>query len=381
MYSVRNTPMRLLTVLLSLIFAAQSAGAGTSAAEPASAAAVVLSASQLAKIGIEPVSERPFPQEVHAVGTIDFNQELLTQVFTPYQGRIIKTFASVGDVVRKDQILFTVDSPDLVQAESTLIATEGVRQLTSRILERQRSLYRQSAAAQKDYEQAVSDQQTAEANYKAARDSVRIFGKTDAEIDKVVKDRKIDPALVINAPIAGLITERDAAPGLFVQPGNPPPVYTIADTSTMWMLANVPDRDASAIKDGQEVKATVSYLPGQLFKGKVINVGDIVDPSTRRVLVRSEIANPKGELRAGMFANFAITIAPPKRALAIPEAAAVREGDGTHITWVTADRKSFTKRTIVTGAVHDGYAEVKDGLSAGELVARDTPVLNAAQYK
>jgi hypothetical protein len=88
--------------------------------------------------------------------------------------------------------------------------------------------------AQKDLEQAVSDQQSAEGALKAARDAVRVFGKTEAEIDRYVATRKIDPLLVVPCPITGEITARNAAPGLFVQPGNPPAPYTVADISTMW---------------------------------------------------------------------------------------------------------------------------------------------------
>ena len=164
---------------------------------------------------------------------------------------------------------------------------------------------------------------------------MRVFGKTEAEIDKIVEDRKIDPALVVPSPIGGLITARNAAPGLLAQPGNPPPVYVVADMSTMWMLANVAERDAPALRVGQEVSVTVAPLPGRVFKGKIVTVGATVDPNTRRVLVRSEIANPNNELRAGMFANFTITVAPPKTALAVPQEAVVREGDGTMTVWVT----------------------------------------------
>lgn len=341
--------------------------AGSSPAEPT----VELSAAQIKAIKVEPAGEHVFPREQRAVGNIDFNQELLTQVFTPYQGRILKAFASVGDVVKKDKTLFTIDSPDLLQAESTLIATAGVLELTTRGLERQRNLFRQSAAAQKDYEQSVSDQQAAEGAYRAARAAVKVFGKTDAEIDKIVSERKIDSTLVVTSPIAGLITARNAAPGLFVQPGNPPPVYVVADTSTMWMIANVPEKDAPGLQAGQEVRAAVDSFPGKIFKGKIVIIGANVEPSTRRVLVRSEIANPDGELKAGMFATFTITIAPPKHALAVPQDGIVREGDGSMTVWVTADRRKFTKRVVKMGLTHGGFVEILDGLKAGELVATD----------
>ncbi len=224
-----------------------------------------------------PSTERSFPQERQAVGNIDFNQELLTQVFTQYQGRIIKAFAKVGDTVKKGQPLFTVESTDLLQAESTLISAAGVLELTTKNLERQQSLTRQSAAAQKDYEQATSDQQAAEGAYKAARDAMKVFGKTDAEIDRIVVERKVDPTLTVTSPITGLATARNASPGLFVQPGNPPPVYIVADTSTMWMVANVPEREAAELKVGQEVRAAVSSFPDRTFRGKIVTLGPNVD--------------------------------------------------------------------------------------------------------
>ncbi len=190
--------------------------------------------------------------------------------------------------------------------------------LNTKTLERQRNLFRQNAAAQKDYEQSISDQQAAEAAYRAARGAVMVFGKTDAEMDRIVKDRKVDATLTVPSPITGLVTTRNAAPGLLVQPGNPPPVYIVADTSIMWMVANVPEREAADLKLGQEVRARVASYPWRTYPGKIVTIGPNVDPNTRRVFVRSEIADPDYDLRAGMFATFVITLAPPKKTAASP---------------------------------------------------------------
>jgi membrane fusion protein, heavy metal efflux system len=343
--------------------------------------AIVLSETQVSSLKVEPVGEFVFPQEIHSVGNIDFNQELLTQVFTQFPGRIIKAFAKAGEIVKKGQALFTIDSPDLLQAESTLISAAGVLDLTTRVLERQRNLLKQNAAAEKDYQLAVSDQQTAQGNYKAARATIiDMFGKSDAEIDLIVAGRKVDPVLTVSSPITGLITARNAAPGLYVQPGNPPPVYIVADTSIMWMLANVPERDAAEVKVGNEAVATVSTLPGRFFRGKVDMIGANIDLNTRRVLVRSEIADPNYSLRAGMFANFTITIAPPKRAIAVPQNAIVRLGDGTMTVWVTADKRRFIQRIVKTGQVRDKFTEIRDGLQSGELVVTDGALFISNQY-
>src|SRR6266478_8061811 len=194
--------------------------------------AVNLTDSQLGLVKVEPASEREFAIEKESVGSIDFNQEMSVQVFTPYQGRIVGLFAKVGDEVKKGQTLFTIDSPDLLQAESSLIAAAGVLEFTTRNLARLKSLYTTKAISQKDLEQAVSDQQTAEGNVRAGRDAVRLFGKTNTEIDDIIAKRMADPILVVPSPISGRVTARNAAPGLYVQPGNAPAPFSVADIST-----------------------------------------------------------------------------------------------------------------------------------------------------
>jgi membrane fusion protein, heavy metal efflux system len=330
-----------------------------------------LSDSQLTAVKVAPVQEREFPVEKEAVGSIDFNEDMEVQVFTPYQGKIISLFADVGDDVKKGQTLFTIDSPDLLQAESTLIAAAGVLDLTTRNLARLRSLYTTRAVSQHDVEQAASDQQTAEGNLRAARDAVRIFGKTDADIDNIIAKRMADPTLVVSSPINGRVIARNAAPGLFVQPGNPPAPYTVANIDTMWMLANVAENDSPAFRVGQPEQVKIDAFPGRVFDGRVTTVGSTVDANTRRVLVRSEIKDPQHQLRAGMFANFTIEVGTPMRSPAVPLDGVVREGDGTQTIWVTADRRRFTRRTVKIGRQRDGYRQILDGVKAGELVATE----------
>jgi len=350
-------------------------GATASADAPRATArnkdSVDLSDSQLASVKVAPVEDREFPVEKQAVGSIDFDEDMETQVFTPYQGKIIALFAAVGDDVKKGQTLFTIDSPDLLQAESTLIAAAGVLELTTRNLTRLRELYKTLAVSQRDLDQGTSDQQTAEGNLRAARDAVRIFGKSDADIERIIANRSADPTLVVPSPITGRITARNAAPGLFVQPGSPPPPFVVADINTMWMLANVAENDSPAFRVGQEVKVRLGAFPGRVFDGKITTIGASVDPNTRRVLVRSEIKDPQHELRSGMFANFVIEVAPPVRSPAVSADGVVREGDGTMTVWVTADRRRFTKRTVKIGEPRDGYWQILEGVQVGELVATE----------
>ena len=219
-------------------------------ADAVTAKSVELNETQAQSVKVEPAGERTFVIQREAVGSIDFNQDMTVQVFSPYQGKIAGLFAKLGDEVVKGRKLYTIDSPDLGQAESTLIAAAGVLELTTRTLARAKKLYETQGISQKDMQQAVSDQQSAEGALKAARNAVRLFGKTEAEVDQIVARRRIDPIMVIQSPITGRITARNAAPGLLVQPGAVPAPYSVADISTMWMLAYVVESDSSALPRG-----------------------------------------------------------------------------------------------------------------------------------
>jgi cobalt-zinc-cadmium efflux system membrane fusion protein len=118
----------------------------------------------------------------------------------------------------------------------------------------------------------------------------------------------------------------------------------------------------------------VAAYPSKVFEGRISTIGSVIDPNTRRMLVRSEVNDPDHELRAGMFATFVIRTGKPMRSLAVPLDGVVREGDGTMTAWVTADRRRFTRRTIKIGMQRDGLRQILEGLQPGELVATDGAV-------
>jgi cobalt-zinc-cadmium efflux system membrane fusion protein len=335
---------------------------------------VDLSEKQAASLKVGPVDTRDFEVLKTAVGTIGFNENMLVQVFSQYPGKILKALYNVGDDVKKGDVLFTIDSPDLLQAESTLLASAGVLELQKRILARATGLLRAGGSAQKDIDQATSDQQTAEGNFKAAMNSVRIFGKSDAEIEQIFHDRKVDSTLVVPSPIDGRVVTRNAAPGFLTQPGTAPAPFSVADISTMWMIANVIETDAPAHKVGQPVEVRVPAYPDKVFKGHVTTVGSIIDPNTHRQLVRSEIEDPEHLLRSGMYASFIIRVGGPLRSLAVPADGVVREGDGTITVWVTKDSRHFIKRTVSIGARQNGWVQILDGLQPGETVVTEGAV-------
>jgi cobalt-zinc-cadmium efflux system membrane fusion protein len=362
-----------IAVSLALLESGCSRGEATNAkaAPTTSDPTLDLSPSQLNAIKIETVGSYQFPLEKEAVGTISFADDFSVDVFPAYTGTIIKAFVELGARVQKDQPLYTIKSPDLIQAESNLIGAAATFDLTNKELARVDGL---PGVSQREKEQAISDQQTADGALKAARDAVLVFGKTQAEVDQMIASRKIDPALVVRSPIAGKVTAFNAPAGLLVQPGNPPAPYSVANVSVKWMLANVPESESGFFQLGQPVTVKVMAFPERTFNGKISKIYETVDPNTHRVTIRSEITDPKDELRPGMLANFVIRVRGPVEATAIPANGVVREPDGTMAAWVTTDRRRFTERIIKTGLRTDGQVQILGGLQRGELVVSDGAV-------
>jgi cobalt-zinc-cadmium efflux system membrane fusion protein len=362
------------TVLIAVIgvthFSAKASDSGKpkAGAPGADPDAVELSDAQLGMISVGAVSERPFPLQTEAVGNIDFNEDMAAQVFPPYQGRIVALCAKIGDNVARGQPLLTIESPDLIQAESSLIAAAGVLDLTTHALERAKQLFEVQGMAEKDLQQATSDQQTAEGALKAARDAVAVFGKSQPEVDHMVKTRTIDPYLVVPSPIAGRVTARTAAPGDFVQPGTAPAPYSVADISRIWMNANVTESDMPMVRKGQHVHVAVMAFPGRIFDGEISTVGATVDPQLHRGLVRAEIDDPKHELLPGMFASFVIVTGAPVSGVAVPMEGVVREGNGTMTVWLATDGHHFMKRTVKVGLQYAGYDQILEGVGPGAQI-------------
>jgi membrane fusion protein, heavy metal efflux system len=348
---------------------------------------VTLDEEQAQRLKIEPVRLRTFRDEKTAVGRIAFNDERTTSIFAPFQGRVLRLVAKPGDSLRPGSSLLIIDSPDLVQANADLIAASvAVRKaqnqlsLAERVAKRQRLLYEAGAGAFKDVEQAESDLRNAQHDLKtsegqltAARNHLGApFGKSDAEIAKIETTHEVDRVTQIVSPIAGTVTARKVSPGQFVRADNTEPMFSVADVSSMWLIANVAEIDIPLIKLGQEVTVQVMAYPGEVFRARITYVGASVDPTVRRLTVRAEIDNADGKLKPDMFASFRILTGAPAQSPSVPAGAIVREGDGTMTAWVTTDRKRLVKRTVTVGLQQGGFDQILAGLQAGELVATES---------
>lgn len=335
---------------------------------------VTLTQRQLASFKIAPAGEEYFSPEKEAFGSIDFNEDRSVQVYPSYQGKIISTDTQLGQRVRRGELLYTIQSPDLIQAESTLISSAATLAVAKAALQRAKLLLPTQGIAQKDYDQAVADEKTAEGTNEAARNAMRVFGKSEAQIDHLLVTRVVDQSLDVLSPVSGFVTARNAQPGLLAQPGVAPPPFVVSDLSTKWMLAYVDEGDSPLYHVGEKVAVTVPAYPGHAFSGTISVVGAMVDPNTHRITLRSIIEDPKNQLRPGMLANFVIHTAAPARQLAVPDDALVREGDGTMTVWTTVDRHAFHIRTVRIGMRQNGYVQILSGLSLNELVVTDGAV-------
>jgi membrane fusion protein, heavy metal efflux system len=337
---------------------------------------------QMHQLSIAPVEPYLFRSQKPALGQIAFNEDRSTVVVTPFSGRVTRVIAKIGDEVKRGAALFEVDSPEVVQAQTDLIGAVQALQksksqlaLTKRVLDRQTSLLAGRATSQREVDQAntdfaaaESDVTTAQGAHNAARNRLRvIIGRDEAEVDRVERERIINPLITINAPLDGTVIARKVGPGQYVRSDAGDQLYSIADLSVMWLKANVPEIDIPLVRVGQELEVRVTALPERVYKARVTAIGAASDASTRRVVVRSEIPNPDGALRAEMFAAFKIVTGEGQNALAVPVDSVIWEGEQS-VVWVELDRQQFERRTVKLGIEQDGRLQVRNGLKAGERV-------------
>jgi membrane fusion protein, heavy metal efflux system len=332
---------------------------------------IELDDAQAARLQLALVTEQEFVKEIRTVGGIDYNQNKTVDVYAHYPGRILEAYANVGDRVETDQFLFSMQSPDLLAAETALISAASVSVLQSKNLARAKALLKIGGISQMATDQTISDQQTAEGAIETAKNNVLIFGKTNEDIDKIINERHADPTLIVRSPVSGIVIARGAAPGLYVQPGAAPTPYTVADTSTMWLVANIVEEQVPFIKVGQKVEAKISALPNATFYGTLTVIGASLDPISRRMMARCEIRDPTHLLRAGMFADLTIQVEAQKKSLAAPETAIYHEGNGILSVWVTKDKRRFMRRHVTIGGSKDGFVQILSGVTANEKVVTD----------
>jgi membrane fusion protein, heavy metal efflux system len=336
---------------------------------------------QMHQLQIVKVTTYAFRAQTSAIGQIGYNEDASTVVLTPFSGRVTRLIARLGDQVKRGDPLLEIDSPEQFVQQNDFIAAQAAKRKAgsqhnlAQILEnRVRGLHEGKAAPFKDVQQAEAqlaaaenDVRSADTAFEAARLRLRILGRTDEEILKLEETGTLSRVTTITAPISGTVVSRKVGPGQYVKADSGEALYTIADLSTMWLKAQIFEQDIAQVRIGHEIEAKVSAVPNRIFKGRINAINSASDLTTRRVVVRSEIENADGLLKAEMFAMFKISIDDGSTSPAVPTDAVIREGDVATV-WVETEPRLFKRRVVDIGIQQDGLTQIRSGLDVGELV-------------
>ena len=375
----------LLTLLSAMVLSgcnktppASSAATANSSPTPASA--------QSGAIVTEIVAPQTIAGVIPATGKILVPEDHVAVIGPVNEGRIVRLYAGQGTRVRKGQKLAELESADIDQAEADYLKAlsdyeNAVRssaaevKLAQESYDRNKLLYEQKITPGKNLQAAEHDLEVAKATAEnsvngtkaaltAARRKLLILGLSAATIDALAKKTDLAATFSLNSPIDGIVVERNATIGASV--GTDANLFKIIDLSRVWIDADVFEKDLPRVRPGQEVKLTVTAFPQSTFSGKVIFVDSVVDPNTRTVKVRTEVANPDGRLKPDMFANVQIVTDVNRAAISIPQSAVLND-DGKSIVFVAQDN-GYQKRQVQAGIKNNDQVEIVDGLNAGDKV-------------
>lgn len=317
------------------------------------------------RLQIAAVQEQDIATQTDAPGSIEAMPEKLVKITPPLAGRITRLQRALGDSVKAGDPLFTLDSAELSAAYADDSKAKSALLQASQELERQKTLFEAEIAARKEYEAAQAAFAQAGSDAQASADKLAQYGAG-------ARGSRRD--YVLRSPIAGTVIAMDGAQGGYWNDINAP-VMTVADLSTVWLSANVAERDLAQVAVGQTARITVDAWPGKAFAGKVAYVGAVLDPETRTVKVRVAIDNRAGTFKPGMFAHAGFAGA-SRRALLVPAAAVLQSGPSTRVM-VERSPLVFTPRTVEVGASHGEQVEILAGLKAGErIVVKEGVLLN-----
>lgn len=321
-----------------------------------------------------------------ATGTILVPENRLAAIGPVHEGRIVHLYAGQGSRVKKGQKLADLESADIDEAKSAYLkaiadydnarkTSQAEVRLAQATFDRTKLLYEKTIAAQKTFQAAEHDLEVAKAVAEssvastkaalaAARRKLLILGMTASDIVGLRDDQDLGALFSLTSPIDGVVVERTATIGATV--GADASVFKIIDISSVWIAANVFEKDLSRVKLGQGARVSVPAVPDTVFSGKVIFISSVVDPETRTVKVRTEVPNRDGKLKPDMFANVQIVTDVDRSTISVPQSAVLSD-NGQSIIFV-ANAGGYEKRVVTVGIQSGDRVEIRDGVKAGEKV-------------
>ena len=307
----------------------------------------------------------PLSDVVTATASVETVPELTVKLFPPMAGRVVAVHAQLGDMVHWGDPLITLDAPDFASAQADLSHAVTAYRQAKNNLARERDLAAYGIAAQRDVEQSETDFSQADGDLRRAVAHLTLLGiDTGTALS--------DQALVIRSPITGRVTDLSVGVGEF---HNDPtvPVMTIADLSTVWLTANVSEKDVHVVRVGDRAAAVLAAYPADTLHGVVAQVGDIVDTATRMTKVRVTLRNPGERLKPGMYATITFS-GRPVPTVVVPATSLLQIRDSNFV-FVETKPWTLERRAVVLGRLVGGSAVVREGLSSGQRVVSHQVVL------
>jgi cobalt-zinc-cadmium efflux system membrane fusion protein len=319
--------------------------------------------SHIQVVTVEPVK---LTRTLRLTGNVTYNAFLTTPVITQVGGLVSRILVVPGETVRKGQPLLEIASPDYSQMRASYLKAKDVYRVTDKNFDRAQDLYAHHAIAERDLLQAESDRNQAQADLDATEQALRILGiqKPD-ELEKA----RSSPQIPLGAPIAGEVVERDVSPGQLLQPGTTQ-TFVISDMRSVWILANVYQKDLSYVKIGDAVDVQTDAYP-DVFHGKISFLSPALDPNTRTLQARLEIENHGGKLKNNMYCVATVVAGVIQNAIAVPDSAVLRDDQNLPFLYVATGSNQFSRRGVEIGQSQGGRTQILKGLSPGEKVVGD----------
>lgn len=311
-----------------------------------------------AGIRTEPVAVQPIRAQFSVSATIQPNRDRYAHVAPRIPGRILSVPAKAGDEVKSGQVLAQLDSVEMGEAHSAYLQAASQESLARADFERADRLFKEEVVPQKEHLRARSEFEKARAAAQAAADKLRMMGVPAA------RSGAAQSSFPVVAPFAGTIIEKDAVIGELAQPDKS--LFTVADLSTVWIEANLNERDLARVTTGATAEVTVQAYPDERFRGKVIHVSGSVDKESRTIRARIEVPNPARKLKPEMFATARIEAETLGKGITVP-AEAVSLVDGKKVVFIQ-EVDGFESREVEMGEDVGGRQVVKAGLHEGEKV-------------
>lgn len=371
--SLSTTTRRLALVagLLLSLTACKPGGEDAKAAPKAASAPdptlVIASEAMRQHLKIEPVAMAPVSDAERIAGRIDFDEQRVARIGSAVTGRVTELSAGLGQTVRAGDRLALLHSTELGNSQLLYIRTRAQVELHRRNVERARLLLAADVIGSAELQKRESELAISEAELRAAADQLRVQGMSRKAIESLTTSGAINSTSQVIATAAGVVVERNVAQGQVVQPADA--MFTVADLSRVWAVAQVPEQQIAGIKPGQSVSIQVPALRNAHFEGKLVYVGDTVNVENRTVTVRTEVDNPERMLKPAMLATMVIRSNPVKR-LVVPSAAVVRE-NGEDFVLKELEAGKFGLVKVKLQAEQDNMRPVEAGLKEGERIVTD----------